>query len=128
MSSSVEVVGAAKLRRTLRQAGVDVQDLKDAHATVARMVEVAAEPRTPRDSGELADTMRSSGTARAAIVRAGNARHPYAGPVHWGWPGRNIHAQPWIDETAEAGMPVWADQYMTALDHIIRAVEGAPGR
>jgi hypothetical protein len=123
----MRLVGGRTLRRTLAKAGVGVTDLKKAHAAVAQLVERTAEPRTPRDSGELASTVRSSGTARAAIVRAGNARHPYAGPIHWGWPSRNIVAQPWIAEAAELTMPAATSLYLGALETIIATVEGTPG-
>jgi hypothetical protein len=127
VSGGLEVRGARTLRRDLKRAGIAVHDLKQAHAAAAKVVEIAADPRTPRRSGELADTLRSSGTARAAIVRAGNARHPYAGPVHWGWPSRNIHAQPWIAETAEDTQPATTQLYLNAVQTIIDAIEGAPG-
>lgn len=127
MKPAMEVVGARQLRRTLKQAGIDVQDLKDAHAAVAKTVEQAAKPNTPRDTGALAGTLRSSGTAGAAIVRAGNSGHPYAGPIHWGWPERNIRAQPWIDQAGESTSETWAGQYLHALEVIIHSIEGAPG-
>jgi hypothetical protein len=127
VKAGIQVQGAATLRRTLKRAEGDVGELKRAHAEVAKLVEVRSGPRTPRDSGALADSLRSSGTQSAAIVRAGGARTPYAGPVHWGWPSRNIHAQPWIDQTAEASMDVSAGIYMHAVESVLAKIEGAPG-
>lgn len=42
MRAGLEVDGARNLRRTLKQAGVSVQDLKAAHAEVAALVAAAA--------------------------------------------------------------------------------------
>jgi hypothetical protein len=123
---ALEVTGARQLRRALKDAGVSVQDLKDAHKAVAEDVARASAPRAPRRTGALAASVRPSGTQAGALVRAGNGRTvPYAAPVHWGWPARNITAQPWIYRTAEDRQPQWEDQYLRALEAIIRTVEGS---
>jgi hypothetical protein len=121
---ALQVDGARRLRAALRRAGVSVQNLKDAHAAVAAQVAADARPRTPVRSGALRASLRSSGTQSAAIVRAGRARVPYAGPIHFGWPGRNIAAQPWITTTAERTQGTWEDTYLRALEQIIATVEG----
>jgi hypothetical protein len=124
---ALQVQGAATLRRTLKAAGVGVQDLKVAHAEVAALVVRVAHPTAPRLTGALDRSTRSSGTQSAAIVRAGSARLVYGPPIHWGWPGRNIKAQPWIQDAAERSEPTWAGLYLHALDAIINTIEGAPG-
>lgn len=130
---AIQVEGARTLRRTLKAAGVGVEDLKAAHRQVAEQVRDAARPRAPIGTGRtgragrLRDSTRASGTQSAAIVRAGGARIPYAGPIHWGWPRRNIAAQPWLTETAARTQNTWEATYLAALDKIIQSVEGAPG-
>lgn len=121
---SLEVDGARQLRRTLKDAGVSVQDLKDAHREVAELVAQRAAPNAPRRTGRLADSVRPAGTQSAAIVRAGRAALPYAGPIHWGWPAHHITAQPWIAEAAETSQNTWEHLYLQAIEHIIRTVEG----
>jgi hypothetical protein len=124
---AVQVQGARTLRRTLKAAGIGVQDLKAAHAKVAEQVEVVATYTAPWRTGRLAGSLRSSGTKTAANVRAGGARIPYAGPIHWGWPRRNIKPQPFISKAAEETRTSWEGTYLAALDAIIRKIEGAPG-
>lgn len=123
----VEVQGLKTLRRTLKRAGVSLQDLKDAHREVAETVVRAAAPHAPRRTGTLAGTTRPAGTQAAAIVRAGYASVPYAGPIHWGWPARHIKAQPWLYDAAVDSQDRWTGVYLAALEHIIKKVEGAPG-
>jgi hypothetical protein len=123
----LEVDGLRTLRRTLKQAGVSLADLKDAHNQVAQLVVRAAEPAAPRRTGALAASMRGSGTQAAAIVRAGRASVPYAGPIHWGWPSRHIPAQPWIYDAAQNSQDQWTGLYLAALEKIIDEIEGAPG-
>lgn len=122
----VEVEGGRALRRELRRAGQDMSDLKAAHAEVGTFVATEASPETPRGlTGRLADTVRSSGTQSAAVVRAGKARVPYAGPIHWGWPARNIEPQPWLATKAKETEPTWFDMYAAHIDQILDKIKGA---
>lgn len=118
---ALQVEGARELRRALKAAGVGIQDLKDANRQVADVVLAAADP--PHRTGRLAGSERAAGTQAAAIVRAGGARTPYAGPIHWGWPARNIVANPWITRAAESTEARWMAEYQQHIDTIIRAVE-----
>ena len=125
---AIRVEGARQLRAALKRAGIDVADLKAAHKEAAELVKRAADPVAPRRSGALAASTRAAGTQGAAIIRVGTARVRYAGPIHWGWPARNIKAQPWIADAAERTEPEWSQEYLDHLEHIIQAIEGVPGR
>ena len=122
---TVKVAGANKLRRELKRAGLDMEDLREAHDRAARMVAADSRATAPRRTGALAGSLRGAGTKGRASVRAGYARIPYAGPIHWGWPARNIAAQPWILQTAERTEPAWYGIYLQAVQAILDGVEGA---
>jgi hypothetical protein len=124
---AVEVEGLRELRRTLKAAGVSLQDLKDAHAQVAQLVVRVATPRVPVRTGALAASLRGTGQAGAAVVRAGRASVPYAGPIHWGWPDRHIKAQPFYWSAIADSREMWLGTYLAALEHIIDKIEGTPG-
>ena len=98
----IEVEGARQLKRALRQVEGGTSDLKEIHAKAAKIVEGAALPLVPRRSGRLADTLRSSGIASGGVVRAGFAKVPYAGPIHFGWAARNISPQPFLYDALDA--------------------------
>lgn len=106
---------------------MSVQDLKDAHATVAQTVVRAAAPRAPHRTGALAATLRGTGQQGAAVIRAGRSSVPYAAPIHWGWPSRHIAAQPFLWDAIQASKDEWVGQYLHALEKIIDTIEGAPG-
>ena len=120
----VEVEGAAQLRRTLKAAGDDFADLKAVHADVSRYVAARAAATAPRRSGRLAGSLRGSAAKTSATVRAGGARVPYANPIHWGWPARNIAAQPFLVNTAHQTEPSWLDYYRREIDRILGTVHG----
>ena len=126
IDTAVHVVGARELRRSLRQAGESMDDLKDANAKVGELVAQESRPAAPRGrTGQLAASVRSTRAAARASVNAGSARVPYAGPIHWGWPARHITAQPFISVVAVATQPQWLPMYEQDLQQICDSVKGA---
>lgn len=125
----VKVEGLNTLRRTMREAGVAMDDLKEAHARVAAVVVARARATVPvgPPTAHLKDTIRGAGQQSAAVIRVGYASLPYSNPVHWGWPARHIKAQPFVWDAIADTQAQWFDDYVTALNTIIDRVEGAPG-
>lgn len=148
----LQVEGARQLRNALKEASNDLADLKDVHTKVATMVATAAAQNAPRRTGKLAFSHKPSATATRASVRVGgnvsgagvagvlkelgvSKGVPYAGAIHWGWPGNSkklpkrirgkidrpwfIEPNPWIIETARNIEPAWVYLYQTELNEII---------
>lgn len=124
MAAIVEVQGAREMRRTLRRSGVDLKQFREVHRDVADVVRPAAAAAAPVRSGALKASVRAGATQRAAIIRAGRRSVPYAGPIHWGWPARNITAQPFLSDPARATEPRWIDIYNRRVDDLLGQVRG----
>jgi hypothetical protein len=120
----VELQGGRRLRATLKKAAGDLEDLKTVHAQVAAMVSARAAGSSPHRSGRLASSIRGSRAAGSAVVRAGGARVPYAGVIHYGWPAHHIRAQPFLVDAAHDTEPAWTAVYLAGLDRILARVEG----
>lgn len=118
------VQGARQLRRTLKAAGQDLGDLKAAHAAAGAVVLPRAKGKAPRRSGALAGNIRASAAASSLTLRAGGARVPYAGPIHWGWAKRNIRPQPWIYEEINNSQPFLVRVYEDAVGRIVNRIRG----
>jgi hypothetical protein len=119
------VHGAKKMRKELRAADLKLTDLKVPYANAAKTIEGVAKPRTPRRSGALMGTVRSSGTTTAGIVRAGNnTKVPYAQVIHWGWKAHRIEAQPWLSDAAQSSEPQWVREFEEQLDEAISQIKG----
>lgn len=108
----------------MKAAGEDLGDLKDAHAQVAGYVASASATAAPHRSGSLAGSVRGNRAATSAVIKAGSAAVPYANPIHWGWPGRNIAAHPFMSDTAVATEPTWTDMYFQAVQRIVDRIRG----
>ena len=123
-SISVSVEGLSRLRATLAEAGAQLDDLKAAHAAAAQFVADTAAARAPVRTGALANSIRSSGTKRAGVIRAGNKAVPYAGPIHWGWPSRNIKANRFMTDAAATTEAAWVELFYQHITAALEAVEG----
>lgn len=131
----VRVEGADTLRRTLKQSGLDLKQLKDANRAAAGSILPIAiglapvgKPPPPHWNvpapGRLKASLRVGATQRAGMIRAGKKSVPYAPVIHWGWPARNIAPHPWIMRAAQDNEAVWTAVYMQHVDKILDQIKG----
>nr|DAI73883.1 MAG TPA: putative tail component [Caudoviricetes sp.] len=132
----IRVEGADRLKRTLRKAGADLGELREANRHAANIVAAAARPLTPigkprrrgrgrpKAPGRLMRSLRTSATLRAGVVKAGNARVPYAAVVHYGWRTHGIKERPWLHNAAVASEPIWTKNYTRKMNEVLRQVKG----
>lgn len=99
MAGGVYITGLRETTRALEKAGADVEELKDAMGEVASVAASTMAPLVPRISGALAGTVRGNRAKAAAVVTIGKARVPYAAPIAYGWPARNIRPGTFIERT-----------------------------
>jgi hypothetical protein len=123
-SPTIQVKGAKELRRAIRQAETTelAAELKAANREAAEVVAYEAQTIVPVKSGRLLETIRASGTLTAGVVRAGRASLPYAGPIHFGWPGHNIEPNPYLYDAADNRVDEVVEQYQAAIDRIADSI------
>ena len=120
MAQSIKATGVKELRRELRRMGDDLEDLKTLNLDVATLVSDRAKDIVPRRTGNLADTIRPSGTKTAGRVRAGFKRVPYAGVIHFGFPARRIQPQPFLYDALDQRRGEVFDAYFKGVKKIQR--------
>lgn len=108
----------------MKAAGEDLAQMKDAHAAAGAIAGGRARAQAPKAEGTLSASVRWSGSASAATIRAGSAKVPYAGVIHFGWPDRGIPARPWITEAAQATEGQWTTEYQEAVERILGRIRG----
>jgi hypothetical protein len=95
-TARIQVEGAVELRRALKRMGADLKDLTKINREAAEVVAGDARSNAPRLTGKLAGSIKGRATKTRATVTAGSRFIPYAGPIHFGWPARNISPQPFL--------------------------------
>ncbi len=126
MAGMVEVIGAREFRRALKTLPKEYRrEQAKIHKKVVRPVAKEAKTLVPRRSGDLAGTIRALGSQAAGRVAAGKKSVPYAGPIHFGWPARNIKAQPFLTDALERRqndvLKVWLVEQDRLIDKVCRA-------
>ena len=103
-SGGFKVDGLKELQKEIRRTE-DVElkkQLRLANKEAAQVVADQAKVEVPRRSGRLARSIGVQASQTSASVKAGTAaRVPYAGPIHFGWPKRNIRPQPFLYEAMD---------------------------
>lgn len=110
---AVEIEGLNKLLRALEKLDDEAkQSFKDVGGRVGRLVAEQAREEVPVRSGALQRTIRAANTGRGAKIRAGSARVPYAGPIHFGWRARNIKPNNFLYRAIDKKVDVALDMYL----------------
>lgn len=111
----LKIDGAKELRRIAKRVGGSEANatLRKGHKEIGGIVTPAAKSNAPKRSGKLAGNIRPLGSVTKAQIAVGGARVPYAGPIHGGWPARNIEPQPFL---TEAVSEKWPQVYDTLED------------
>jgi hypothetical protein len=119
-SFTVKVEGARELRRAMKGAGQSLKDLTSVHRDVGQVVMNAAQ--APVRTGRLQASMKSAPTGTKARV---SSTLPYAAPIHWGVPSRNLSPNPWISRAAESTEQTWTNLYHTRVQELADQVQAS---
>lgn len=126
MSRKIEVQGLKELRSALRKA--KNKELKKAlreanKEAAAEVARYAKSTTTPKRTGRLANSVKPGASQREGYVKAGSARVPYAGVIHFGWRARNIRPRPFLYNAADKRRRQVVKAYRKQLDRIAKEVD-----
>lgn len=116
----VRVEGLTRAVRALHALGLEVEDLKEAFSSIAAEGAQRASGHAPRRSGRLAGDVRGNRAKSKAVITAGRASIRYAGPIHFGWPKRNIKPQPFLHKADQEMQPKALAELEKAINNKIR--------
>lgn len=119
MPNGYTVEGLNKVVKALVEAGVEVDDLKDAFAQIAEEAAQKASSLAPKRTGALAATVRGNRAKNKAVVTAGRAKVKYAGAINYGWPKRGIRPSGFMQKADEAMRPDALAKLEAAVNTII---------
>lgn len=122
-AARVQVSGAKELRKAMNAANADLKDWTAVHKRAAGPVKDTARDIVPVLSGALRDTIGIKATRTSARVFAGSGVVPYAGPIHFGWPARNIDAQPFLWDAADVSTDDVVGIYNEGVEDIVRKID-----
>ena len=74
----------------------------------------------PKLTGALASSIVGNPSAEKAQILAGSAAVPYAGVIEYGWPKKNIQAQPYLTTTVNNNLGYIVAKYQNSITGIIK--------
>jgi hypothetical protein len=92
---------------------------KDAFSEIASEGAEKAAEFAPKRTGRLASDIRGNRAKGKAVVTAGRASVPYAGPINYGWPARNIVGSGFMQKASEAMEPIAVQRLEEEINRII---------
>lgn len=117
MAASIRVLGTARASSTLREAGVQLEDLDEATEAAGRRALTAIRPLVPVRTGRLAGSL----VARDGAV---TTDLDYGPPVHQGVPSRGQAAQPFGTTGMDNAEPGITLLYLERIGRILSRVKG----
>lgn len=79
-----------------------------------------ASAMAPRLTGALASSVVGNPSAQKAQIVAGSASVPYAGVIEYGWPNKNIKAQPYLVPAVNNNMGYIIQKYEDSIKDIVK--------
>jgi hypothetical protein len=104
-------------RRGLRRMDDRIADLSVPDAELGDMVLAEARRAAPRRSGELVASLELVPAHPGVMVGTDLV---YAAPIHYGWPARNIEAQPFMDDSLATIGDDIVQPYAAHVDKYVR--------
>ena len=121
MANGVRVQGLRETVRALERLGVQAADLKAAFKRIGAFVRTDAQALAPHKTGRLAASIRESNTKNKSEIRAGGARIPYAGVIHYG--GYNhIEPHPFLTDAVEKNQAKAVNEMDKELNRLIASL------
>lgn len=85
--TTIQIDGLSECLRALKAVGTPIEAIKEANRESGELVARTARNTAnfANSTGALRRTIRVANVSTNVKIRAGNARTPYANPIHWGW-------------------------------------------
>jgi carbon monoxide dehydrogenase subunit G len=116
----IKINGLREVVRSLNQYAGAVDDMKEANSKISAKVAQDAVSISPKKSGDLARSIKGNRAKEKVQIKAGGTRVPYAGVIEYGWPARNIEAEPYLRRAAYNNIKYTIEQYDANLESLKR--------
>lgn len=116
----VSIEGINEVRATLDKLGKDLESNLELNKELSSTLSQKASAMAPRLTGELASSVVGNPSAEKAQIVAGSGAVPYAGVQEYGWPDRNIKAQPYLNPAVHKNMGYIVEKYNESISSAIK--------
>lgn len=116
----VRVTGLKETLDSLKKVEGALDNLTDANKTIASTIASKASVLAPRLTGALASSIKGTSDKDKIRITAGGDRVVYAGVQEYGWPEKNIQAQPYLRPAVQDNMSYIVQKYEENIQSVIK--------
>jgi hypothetical protein len=116
----VEITGVQEVEDSLRKIFKNVEELTPLHKELGTEIAAKASAIAPKLTGALSASIGSTATNDKVQIYAGNQSVVYAGVQEYGWPEKNIQAQPYLRPSVYNNTNYIVNKYEDYIKSIIR--------
>lgn len=118
--AEITITGVEEVKDTLNKLGRDLESNIELNKELSTTLSQKASAMAPRLTGALASSVVGNPSAEKAQILAGSAAVPYAGVQEYGWPLRNIQAQPYLRPAVNNNMGYIIEKYNDSIQKAIK--------
>lgn len=111
MAEAIVVKGIDELKRVINKFTNEIENDSGFNQELSSNLAQKASAVAPKQTGALASSIKGQGSNKKAQILAGGSGVPYAGVIEYGWPEKNIQAQPYLTTTVKNNMDYIVEQY-----------------
>lgn len=116
----IKLEGTQELQNLLTRLADDLESNTELNKDLSSNLAQKASSIAPRLTGSLASSIVGNPSAQKAQIVAGSAAVPYAGVIEYGWPDRNIEAQPYLNKAVNSNMGYIIERYNQSIGDNIK--------
>jgi hypothetical protein len=117
---SISVEGEAQVKAALAKVENGLTERLTLNKELSEELSRKASAMAPRLTGELASSVKGNPSNEKAQILAGGAGVPYAGVQEYGWPAKNIQAQPYLRPAVYDNMGYIVEKYNNYIESIVK--------
>jgi len=117
---SISVEGEQQIKAALAKVERDLTDRLTLNKELSENLSKKASAMAPRLTGALASSVKGNPSNEKAQILAGSNSVPYAGVQEYGWPQRNIQAQPYLRPAVFDNMEYIVEKYNNYIESIVK--------
>ena len=118
--ANISIQGVKEVTDSLNKMARDLESNIELNKELSTTLSQKASALAPKLTGALASSVVGNPSAEKAQIMAGSAAVPYAGVIEYGWPDRNIDAQPYLNPAVNDNMGYIIEKYNDSIQKAIK--------
>ncbi|MFN7583771.1 MAG: hypothetical protein ACK5P0_00270 [bacterium] len=120
MAEEITITGVKEVKDTLNKLGKDLESNIELNKELSSTLSQKASAMAPRLTGALASSVQGNPSAEKAQILAGSNTVVYAGVQEYGWPEKNIQAQPYLRPAVYNNLGYIIEKYNESIQERIK--------